>query len=52
MMEDLFMMFNGLTNNTFVGERVKTDMLVNKNVKSIKLEDISKLAPNSSKLSE
>jgi U3 small nucleolar RNA-associated protein MPP10 len=42
MMEDLFTMFNGLTNSTFVGERVKSEMNVVKNVKALKLEDINK----------
>ena len=41
-MEDLFTMFSGLTNNNFIGERVKSEMNVIKNVKSIKLEDVSK----------
>jgi U3 small nucleolar RNA-associated protein MPP10 len=42
MMEDLFTMFSGLTNNNFIGERVKSEMNVIKNVKSIRLEDVSK----------
>lgn len=45
LMEELFTMFNGLTQNTFVGERVKTEMNVLKNVKAIKLEDVSKFIP-------
>eukprot|EP00340_Litonotus_pictus_P000225 CAMPEP_0170526974 /NCGR_PEP_ID=MMETSP0209-20121228/12374_1 /TAXON_ID=665100 ORGANISM="Litonotus pictus, Strain P1" /NCGR_SAMPLE_ID=MMETSP0209 /ASSEMBLY_ACC=CAM_ASM_000301 /LENGTH=502 /DNA_ID=CAMNT_0010817129 /DNA_START=25 /DNA_END=1529 /DNA_ORIENTATION=+ len=47
MMDDLFTMFNGLTNSAFVGERVKSEMNVVKNVKAIKLEDVSKFVPSS-----
>ena len=45
MMDDLFRDFNDLTNNTFVTERLKNEMNVIKNVKAIKLEDISKFVP-------
>lgn len=44
-MDDLFRDFNDLTNNTFVTERLKNEMNVIKNVKAIKLEDISKFVP-------
>lgn len=45
MLNDLFRDFNDLTNNTFVSERLKNEMNVIKNVKAIKLEDISKFIP-------
>lgn len=49
MMEELFTMFHGLTNNTFVGERIKNDMNVVKNIKAIRLEEVSKFVPNNTK---
>lgn len=42
MIEELFDMFGKLTSNQFVGERVKTEMNLVKDVESIEVKDVSK----------
>jgi U3 small nucleolar RNA-associated protein MPP10 len=42
MVEELFDMFGKLTSNQFVGDRIKTEMNLIKDVESIELKDVSK----------
>ena len=42
MMSDLFTMFTALTNSTFIGDRVKNDNNVIKDIEAIEIKDVSK----------
>ena len=42
MMTDLFTMFTALTNSTFIGDRVKNDNNVIKDIEAIEIKDVSK----------